>query len=249
MASVAGLELVLTGPKKAAKQNHIPTQTKIGMIYFESNDVDNAFTWFNQAAQQNDPHAQGFLGVFYEHGLGVRKNPKLALEWFHKAAKQGVPSAQYILGRTYKHKGTAQDISTAVSWYNKSAKQGNPDALTQLGLFYMRGHGVSRDAQQAVQFFHKASMKGQPLAQLSLGLMTITVAKTPEDELIAYTLLYAATSNNPAYFKKALDFDNRLVESLLAKAGSNISQLEKKFSSSEIKQARNKAKHYRIGNW
>ena len=238
--------------KKAAKQNHIPALTKLGMIDLDIGNFDSAFKWFNEAAQKNDPHAQAFLGTFYEKGIGVPANSELAFTWYEKAATQGIPSAQYIMGRIYKDKDSQEDLQTAISWYKKSAEKGSADAMTQLGIFYMRGQGVPRNInniEHSIKWFQQASLQGQPLAQLSLGLIASKTSQSSEGDIAAYTLLYAATKNNPFYFKKPLDYDKDMVESLLVQANRALAQLEKKLSNDAIKQAHENAKQFSVGSW
>ncbi|MDI3503220.1 MAG: uncharacterized protein PWP64_156, partial [Candidatus Cloacimonadota bacterium] len=48
-------------------------------------------------ALRGNAEAQYILGVCYDIGEGVDKNPKQAVYWYEKAANQGNAEAQYIL--------------------------------------------------------------------------------------------------------------------------------------------------------
>ena len=48
-----------------------------------------AFIRYCKAAEQGDAQAQYNLGVCYEKGIGVTKNPEEARKWFREAAEQG----------------------------------------------------------------------------------------------------------------------------------------------------------------
>ncbi len=47
-----------------------------------------ALYWYQKAADQHYSAAQYKLGYFYEDGLGVSKNIKLAMDWYQKSADQ-----------------------------------------------------------------------------------------------------------------------------------------------------------------
>ena len=48
-------------------------------------------------------NAQYELGIMYEKGEGVTKDPKVALYLYEKAAEQGHVNSQHETGRIYKH--------------------------------------------------------------------------------------------------------------------------------------------------
>ncbi len=60
----------------------------IAMEALERGDFKTAFEHFKIAAEQGDPIAQQNLGVMYNNGYGVRKNPELAAEWFERASSR-----------------------------------------------------------------------------------------------------------------------------------------------------------------
>jgi TPR repeat protein len=60
-----------------------------------------AVRWYQAAAQQELADAQCNLGLCYQTGRGVEKNPDMAVKWFIKAARQGNKTAQHNLGLHY----------------------------------------------------------------------------------------------------------------------------------------------------
>jgi TPR repeat protein len=65
----------------------------------------------------------------YEHGLGVGKDYKKALEWFRKAADQGYAVAQCNLGFMYANGfGVEKNDEKALEWCRKAAEQEDPAA-------------------------------------------------------------------------------------------------------------------------
>jgi TPR repeat protein len=67
--------------------------------------------------------AQHDLGVAYEHGAGVVRDPAAAVRWYRKAAEQGCAEAQSSLGGVcLKGEGVVKDPVAAVRWYRKAAE-------------------------------------------------------------------------------------------------------------------------------
>ena len=51
----------------------------------------------NQKAKQGNAQAQYYLGKMYAHGVGINKNPDVAIGWLNKAASVGVLEAELEL--------------------------------------------------------------------------------------------------------------------------------------------------------
>ena len=92
-----------------------------------------------KAAEQGDAGAQGFLGLKYEHGMGVTQDYAEAVKWYRKAADQGYAAAQYNLALTYDEgKGVTQDSVEAHMWFNLAAARGNYHAAKSRDLVAKR---------------------------------------------------------------------------------------------------------------
>ena len=85
-----------------------------------------AFSIYQQLADQGHAKAQFNLGVMYDQGQHVTQNYAQAVSWYQKAAEQGNANAQYNLALKYKiGQGVAQDDAKAAYWYRKAAEEGN----------------------------------------------------------------------------------------------------------------------------
>jgi TPR repeat protein len=150
------------------------------------------------AAEGGVAQAQYDLGLRFQSGDGVSKDPVQALNWFRKAAEQGYGEAQYMLGCCYNgEEGFARDPSEAVKWWTKAAEQGHADAQHCLGLSYSSGEGVSRNPAEAARWWKKAAEQNHPDAQYFLGISYFAglgVPKIPEQA--AYWLGQAAAHGN-----------------------------------------------------
>lgn len=67
--------------------------------------------------------------------------------FFRMAAKRGYRIGQIFLGSAYYEGrfGVSQDYAQAVEWFQKAAEQGEIHAQYNLGMCYLRGHGVPQD--------------------------------------------------------------------------------------------------------
>ena len=102
------------------------------------NNTENIIiTGLQNSAEKGDAKAQTALGVRYEKGDGVEKNPVKAVSYYKKAAGQGHAEAQSRLGYCYANGiGVTPDEQTAFLWYQRAAEQGYAAAQFYLGYCY-----------------------------------------------------------------------------------------------------------------
>ena len=132
-----------------------------GMRLDEECEHEAAAECFLQAAEQGNCAAQFRLGTYYELGLGVCVNERLAAAWYRKASGQGHVEAHFYLGVCYENGvGVKQDPELAVACYLMAAEQGHAEAQYNLGLCHVLGKGVAQDEQQALRWFEKATTQG-----------------------------------------------------------------------------------------
>ncbi len=82
---------------QALKLNDKAMFYSIGKKYYNGigiiKDYQQAFKWFQKAANRNHPKAQIDLGMMYERGLGVTADKIRAYKWFSIAANHPTPAA------------------------------------------------------------------------------------------------------------------------------------------------------------
>jgi hypothetical protein len=72
----------------------------------------------NASAAKGDGEAEWNLGMKYDLGEGVGKNPERAFCWIHRSAEHGYISAWQILGIMYSvADGVAKDYTEAYKWF------------------------------------------------------------------------------------------------------------------------------------
>ena len=67
-------------------------------------DLAGAATWFRRAAERGVVDAQYNLGLMYESGRGVARNPREALRWYGRAAQAGDAGARERLAQLQQQK-------------------------------------------------------------------------------------------------------------------------------------------------
>jgi TPR repeat protein len=135
-------------------------------------DYAQALKILKPLAENGDSQAQVTLGIMYDFGHGVSKDPGKAIEWYIKAAEQGIPVVQHDVGVKYfQGQGVEQDYLKAAYWWEQSANAGLADSQFNLGLLYYRGIGLEIDYQKASSLFTSAAEQDHPHAQYSLAVM------------------------------------------------------------------------------
>lgn len=122
---------------------------------FAAGDYTKALNEVRPLAEKGDARCQYSMGVLYENGFGVEKNPPLAASWYLKAAEQGNSDAQYNLGAMNEHGvGIPVNYVEAARWYRPAAEVGDVDALSNLGVLYNNGQGVPQDKVLAMALYN-----------------------------------------------------------------------------------------------
>lgn len=87
------------------------------------------------------------LGFFYENGLYVQKDEKLALLYYKKAIAEKNSRAMnnlasFLLKSDANNFYLNENHSNAFKLFEESASLGNTKAITNLGICYLKGIGV-----------------------------------------------------------------------------------------------------------
>ena len=104
-----------------------------GVILYKAGNYDRAVVFLKQAAQLGNAKALCTLGLCYQKGQGVEKNPAIAVDLYKKAAEKNNKAAFYYLGLCYeKGIGVEKDLSQARNYLKKAAELGHSSAATKL---------------------------------------------------------------------------------------------------------------------
>ena len=123
------------------------------------------------AAKDGDSQAQYGLAIHYHRGLGVGRDPALAVHWYALAAEQGHGEANFALGRMYETgDGIRRNYPKAAELYAVAAVEaGHADAQFALAEIYNRGRGVLNDPGVAFEWYLRAALGGHATARFLLG--------------------------------------------------------------------------------
>ncbi|MDQ7057842.1 MAG: tetratricopeptide repeat protein [Ghiorsea sp.] len=160
IASLAGAGLYFTGSNDVRGSSD-SDMMQLGNFAYQEKRYEDAFKWYENAANQGIAEAQFRLSQMYQKGEGVDKDETAATHWLFKAASQGVAQAEYEyaialeFGRGIKR---AQMKEVAV-WYEKAAQHAYPEAMLKVAKLYFSGSGINKDIQQALTWALKAKNK------------------------------------------------------------------------------------------
>lgn len=103
------------------------------MSIYRFEDSETQIMLLAACADAGSGRAMCDLGIRYEYGADVKKNPVTAFEWYQKAAETGYTYGMYDLGRCYERGiGTSVDRAKAMELYQKAAEAGIADAQEAL---------------------------------------------------------------------------------------------------------------------
>jgi TPR repeat protein len=139
-----------------AEKGFIPAQVQLAYYLDYAEEDEEAFAWYQAAAEQGDPEAQYHLGRLHGAGEGTELDPGLARLWFERAARQNHPDAIRIMAVSFEQGGpmTAVSYEQAVAWLERGAAIADPWSLARLSDAYQRGElglRIDRDRARALQ--------------------------------------------------------------------------------------------------
>ena len=151
-------------PKKSLK-----SAMAKGHAAVKKGHYNEAMKWFKMESKTGNAEALFMLATFYEQGLGVKENIKLAVKIYTKSAKNGHLTAQINLALIYLNgeKGIKKDITKAAALFYKATKQGDIHAKYHLGKILLDQGNYKKSKKWLI----KAAAQNDKDAQYALGMM------------------------------------------------------------------------------
>ena len=143
-------------------------------------DLEQAFTLFQQEAQKGNALAMHDLGRMLADGLGREIDMQTAHVWYSKALaafhaverQKKKRYAEYRIGKLYAAGlGCKQDYGDAARWFQLSADKGYKYAQYSLAGLFRRGQGVEQDDARALELYTASAQQDFPYAAYELGKM------------------------------------------------------------------------------
>ena len=190
-------------------------------------DAATALAELEPAAKAGDAAAEYYLGVLYDHGIGVARDHRMAAEWYEKAARQDYLDAQFKLGLLYRDgagrpsdpNSVRPDPAAAVRWFTPAAQAGHVQASYQLCILVDGGRGVPRDLERAFILCRFAAQHGISGAQYQTGLLMAERKADMETWTEAYAwFILAQRANYPGALQNLEVMARWLSESDIARA-------------------------------
>ena len=112
--------------RRAADAGYDFAQYALGKLLQSQNRMDEAVSWYEKAAAQENTCAAYRLGKLYLEGKDVPKDVRKAVAYLTDSAEHGNQYAQYALGKLYlTGQNVKQDRERAWAYFYESAEQGN----------------------------------------------------------------------------------------------------------------------------
>ena len=140
-----------------------------GFQAFKKGNYEQALRLWLPIAEKDNADAQYNLGILYQRGLGVEKNPKNAFIWYKRASANGHTDAMYNLGIMYnKGRVVYRSPKDAIKWWKKSAELGNAEAQFNIAVEYFYGRNLGKDIPKALMWWKKSAQQGNKSARAAL---------------------------------------------------------------------------------
>ena len=181
---------------------------ELGQQAVARKDYTAAVSIFKPMAESGDARARYELGLLYEEGLGVSKDPVAAAALFQQAASQNLPEGLFSLGRMYGvgKGGIPLDHREAFKLYLQSAELNYSPAQVFVGLSYQNGMGgVTKNAEEAYKWYLKAAQLNNAIAQVYIARMYLEGNPRPKSFIRAHIWYDLAARNKQLMGEKGLE--------------------------------------------
>jgi len=119
---------------------NIDKRTLSALGYLQQGYILYAFDELQKSASTNDLAAQFYVGVCYDKGIGVEKDPNEAFRMYRKAAERGLPDAMFYIAAFYRDGiAVAKDTSREKEWLQRFSKKGGQLLLPDFISYYNEG--------------------------------------------------------------------------------------------------------------
>jgi TPR repeat protein len=130
----SNIDLFIKYAEMAANQGIVDCQLLLAEFYFrEKICLTTAFSWFEQAAENNCADAQNMLGKMYCEGLGVAKDELKSIEWFKRAKENHYDSQTDPHSPLYEDSDSEKEDDELVSSLSSKDKDIHIDECSNCG--------------------------------------------------------------------------------------------------------------------
>lgn len=144
--------------REAADRDDPAAQVKLGFIYDNAEENEEAARWYERAVRLGDADGHYWLGRLYLAGEGVGRDIAKGVQLLDAAARV-VLLANVMLARAYEtgDMGVAPDPARAWTHWRRAADLGERSAMARLVTAYRRGElGQTIDEKEAARWDSRA---------------------------------------------------------------------------------------------
>ncbi len=146
-------------------------------------DYETALAIWGPFAHAGDARAQNNIGACFAEGLGVPRDPALALRWLTLSAEAGYAAGQRNLAALYfKGEGVEQNDDSALRWYRAASDQNDAPAQDMLAWMLLE-RGDKADLPDVMSLSEAAAEAGIAHSMTRLGMLhheALGVERSPE---------------------------------------------------------------------
>ena len=149
-----------------------------GFEALASKDYRKAAYYLSLFASNGDARAQYNMGIMYRDGLGVVRDPRVALSWLLYASAQGHMLANYASGLLMRDgPEVVQDSERALHHLGEAAFLGHALAPLEIGNMYFVGTHVVKNHTLAFVWWSLSAERNGPGAQANIASLTDSLTK------------------------------------------------------------------------
>ena len=150
----------------------------------ERGDYETASFYLSFFASNGDSVAQYNMGLLYRDGLGVEKNPKVALSWFYLAAQQRHMLSNFAIAKLMeKHSFLANRKKGRLHFLKEAAFLGHATAPLEIGNFYYLRQETEYDLVRAMVWWILSSDRDAPGANEMIASVSPLLDRSQMDQV------------------------------------------------------------------
>ncbi len=113
---------------------------------WDTGELRRAFRIFLGGAKQGESGCQLNLALFYDEGIGIKRNRTKALYWNRRAYRQGNAGAANNIGLMFKEEG---DIKKALLWLHRALKMGDEGVGLKIAKILLK---LNRPPEEVIHY-------------------------------------------------------------------------------------------------
>ncbi len=158
------------------------------MVTGREHNEGKALEYYKKAARGGILNALGKLAIFYQYGMGVEANIRVALKYYDlleaKAKSENVTNYVHEQkAAIYEEIAMAQDsYEERFKWMLFAAQLGRPSSIQQLAILYLRGQGTAQDYKKAAGWFSLAAAADDPFSMTQMGYLYLNGYGVAKDQ-------------------------------------------------------------------